>query len=617
MRLMSKQPFRSFGVVVALGTLFVVLALLQYKWTTQASDAERQRLQATLQTAMNQFREDLHRELASICSAFEINPVGTAEEVENLYAQHYEYWERTAAHRELVANVYVWKQTGKQTTLLFHLNPMTGRFEQVDCPSRFGDLCGDAGLSHSPVPGRVGPMPLPFAWSLRGQIPALAHFFFQTAPRGKGQPHAISRLAGWTIIELNRDFLVKELFPELAQHHFGSPKGLAYQVAVLRGEDARETLYLSAPVPPEEVRRSADGTLRLFGPRHPHPSWPRTERIRSDDTRMSPDNAALPSYFLPRDGDLAERFRSLSSLVIVPDAAAGSWQLVVRHHSGSLRDAVAGMRRKNLALGFGVLLVLAASMAMIIIWTQRIQSLAKLQMDFVAGVSHELLTPLSVIRSAAENLADGVVGAKPLVREYGVVIRNEGLQLSAMVKQILLFAAARERGHLSDFRRVQIGEAIECAAAGLAALIEANKFTVEKQIEPNLPPVLADPAALTQCLQNLITNALKYGAANRWMAIRAHAVAGTRAPEIQITVQDRGPGIEPKEASQIFEPFFRGRAARASQIHGTGLGLTLAKEAAEAMGGRLSVTSKQGEGSAFTLHFPAAEQMELQPVETA
>jgi signal transduction histidine kinase len=616
MRLISRQPLRYFGVLAALGTLFVVLAVLQYEWSSEASDAERQRLQATLQIAMNQFREDLHRELASVCSTFGINPAGSAEEVENLYVRRYEDWERTAAHRELVANIYVEKQIRGQRSRLLRLNPGTGKFEQVDCPSRFGDLCGDSALTHPAVPTTFGPAPPLFAWSLRGQIPALAHFYFQTVSRGKDPHRAVSLLTGWTIIELNRDFLVKGLFPELAQHHFGSPNGLAYQIAVIAGEDATKRLYLSAPVSPEEMLKSADGTLRLFGPRHPHSSRPRTRRIRSDDSRMSPDNASLPPSFLPQGPDLTEPFRSFSSFAILPDAAAGSWQLVVRHHSGSLRDAVAGMRRKNLALGFGVLLVLAASMVIVIIWTQRIQSLAKLEVDFVAGVSHELLTPVSVICSAAENLADGVVNAKPLVREYGVVIRNEGLRLSTMVKQILLFAAAREQGHRYDLRRVQVGEVIESALAELAALINANEVTLEKEIAPNLPPVLADPAALTQCLQNLITNALKYGGLSRWMAVRAHAVAGTRAPEIQITVQDCGPGIAPEEISQIFEPFFRGRAARASQIHGTGLGLTLAKEAAEAMGGRLSVTSKPGEGSAFTLHFPAAEQKELQPVQT-
>jgi signal transduction histidine kinase len=118
---------------------------------------------------------------------------------------------------------------------------------------------------------------------------------------------------------------------------------------------------------------------------------------------------------------------------------------------------------------------------------------------------------------------------------------------------------------------------------------------------------MADPKALGRCLQNLMTNALKYGAGGRWMAVRAQPGSGPEAGEVLITVQDRGQGIEPGEIPHIFEPFYRGNAARASQTHGTGLGLSLAKEAAEAMGGKLTVASRPGEGSAFTLHFPAAK----------
>lgn len=91
------------------------------------------------------------------------------------------------------------------------------------------------------------------------------------------------------------------------------------------------------------------------------------------------------------------------------------------------------------------------------------------------------------------------------------------------------------------------------------------------------------------------------------MAIRAHPGSGPEAGEVLITVQDRGQGIEPKELPHIFEPFYRGSAARASQKHGAGLGLSLAKEAVEAMGGKLTVASSLGEGSAFTLHLPVAE----------
>jgi two-component system phosphate regulon sensor histidine kinase PhoR len=118
---------------------------------------------------------------------------------------------------------------------------------------------------------------------------------------------------------------------------------------------------------------------------------------------------------------------------------------------------------------------------------------------------------------------------------------------------------------------------------------------------------MADPKALGRCLQNLMTNALKYASEGRWMAIGAQPGRGTEAGEVLITVKDRGQGIEPDEIPHIFEPFYRGDAARESQTHGTGLGLSLAKEAVEAMGGRLTVSSRLGEGTAFTLHFPAVK----------
>ena len=101
---------------------------------------------------------------------------------------------------------------------------------------------------------------------------------------------------------------------------------------------------------------------------------------------------------------------------------------------------VAADRRRNLLLSFGVLLLLAVSMALIIVSTQRARRLARLQMEFVAGVSHELRTPVAVICSAADNLAEGFVGAKDQVKEYGALIRNEGRRLAGMIEQILRFA---------------------------------------------------------------------------------------------------------------------------------------------------------------------------------
>ncbi len=126
-------------------------------------------------------------------------------------------------------------------------------------------------------------------------------------------------------------------------------------------------------------------------------------------------------------------------------AARSAWQLVVRHRAGSVDAAVAELRMKNLAVSFGILLVLGVSMALIVINSQRAQRLARLQMEFVAGVSHELRTPLAVISSAADNLTDGIIESKPQVKLYGTLIRNEARRLEGMMEQILAFASGQKR----------------------------------------------------------------------------------------------------------------------------------------------------------------------------
>jgi signal transduction histidine kinase len=119
-------------------------------------------------------------------------------------------------------------------------------------------------------------------------------------------------------------------------------------------------------------------------------------------------------------------------------------------------------------------------------------------------------------------------------------------------------------------------------------------------IADDLPPVPADASALEAAICNLITNAQKYG--NGWMRLEVTK----HHSEIQITVRDRGSGIPAHEQPHLFEPFYRGEAAKAAQIRGSGLGLSLVQQTVEAHGGRVSVESMAGEGSAFTIHLPGA-----------
>jgi signal transduction histidine kinase len=413
---------------------------------------------------------------------------------------------------------------------------------------------------------------------------------------------------GFAIVELNRAALDR-LLGELAQRYFAGPEGFIYNVVVVSGAPGGKVIYRSDPQltaaslnPPDAraalVPATSGENRAIEGAPPREPNAMRRRKGRGGDGKGGGNR-----------GPFAARSRGA---LILPSAAEEPWQLLARHKGGSLESVVAADRRRNLLLSFGVLLLLAVSMALIIISTQRARRLARLQMEFVAGVSHELRTPVAVICSAADNLAEGFVGAKDQVKEYGALIRNEGRRLAGMIEQILRFAAGESRAASYDLGPLAVSEAVARVLANISALPEAEGLTVEREIEPDLPPVQADSAALNHCLENLILNALKYGGDERWVRVRARKTdSGSR---VRIGVEDRGEGIDPADLPHIFEPFYRGKSALAAQIHGAGLGLSLARDIAEGMGGRLDATSERGRGSTFTLELPAALAPAAEPL---
>lgn len=254
------------------------------------------------------------------------------------------------------------------------------------------------------------------------------------------------------------------------------------------------------------------------------------------------------------------------------------------------------------------LTVLFASVCIWAIQRSRLMAamqLARLQMDFVASISHELRTPLSVIRSAAENITDGVIEAPEQCKKYGAMIRSQTRQITELVTQILLFASTREGKNHYVLRPIEIGQVMKSVLENTSELIQEEGIVLECHVDGELPNVIADASALSQCLQNLVINAIKYSGDNKWIAIYASMPRGDE--EIRISVKDRGIGIASSELKRIFEPFYRSPSVCAAQIHGTGLGLPLAKRIAEAMGGSVSVSSELGRGSIFTIHLPVAQ----------
>src|ERR1019366_858937 len=176
------------------------------------------------------------------------------------------------------------------------------------------------------------------------------------------------------------------------------------------------------------------------------------------------------------------------------------------------------------------------------------------------------------------------------------------------------FASTEDPKSRYVLQALQISPLIDSIVSGAEGLIQGTDAVFVQNIEPNLPPVMGDPVAISQCLQNLISNAVKYGGEHPRLTLRVFAAPSENAEgrELLICVDDCGIGIDSAELSSIFDPFYRSPRGNAARIHGTGLGLSLAKRIAESMGARLSVVSELSVGSTFTLHLRIAKGDELQ-----
>ncbi|MBO0797582.1 MAG: HAMP domain-containing histidine kinase, partial [Blastocatellia bacterium] len=212
--------------------------------------------------------------------------------------------------------------------------------------------------------------------------------------------------------------------------------------------------------------------------------------------------------------------------------------------------------------------------------------------------------------SAAYNLDKGVIKTPQQVKSYGALIRKETGHLKDMVEQILELAGAQSGRLQYDLQAVSINRILAEVISSSQPLLAEGGFQIECYIPADLPPVLGDQAALARTIRNLICNAMKYSGESRWIGLSAMEVETAGGKSVQITVADHGIGIDDKELSQIFEPFYRGSAARAAQIHGNGLGLSLIKNVIIAHHGTIDVKSMPGRGSSFVISLPvmAADQ---------
>jgi signal transduction histidine kinase len=618
-----------FVVALALLGLIGVLATLQYRWLGRISEAERDRLRVTLETGAAAFAQDFDGELTRGYLLFQTDPLDDADDQPARFAARYDRWHATSKFPRLISRFYVF--TPEPAPRLEEFDPATRAFKAAEWPASMKDwrtrlvdgttmestalreggtffIRRMASPIWESVPAIVVPSPSLLAPDVTRDVKV------GVAPR-----------LSYTILQLDEDYIAREVLPSLAEQHFTRVNGADFQIAVVNRADSGGVVYHSSesfrPLPGGR----ADATADLFSIRtqdfsrvasevHRFTAYAATLRLHTgritgdQPVRGAPDKGPV-SIVVERTaaenqgrgdgrGDAADATPGTARVTMTPPR----WQLILAHQAGSLEAAVGTTRRRNLFVSTSVLGVLGASMGLLMLATRRAQRLAQQQVEFVATVSHELRTPLAVIRSAADNLADGIVEDEAQVRKYGELVRTEGRRLTDMVEQILEFAGIESGERRLKASAVGVAPLIDGIVQVSAALTSAAGIEVEVRMPDDLPPVLGDEAALGRVFQNLLGNAIKYGAAGGWVGIEAHR----EAHDVVVTVADRGIGIEPADQARIFEPFYRAAAVVEAQTQGAGLGLSLVHRIVQAHGGAIVVRSAPGAGAAFAVRLPIA-----------
>jgi signal transduction histidine kinase len=602
-RSLQNYPLHNYPLVIgaALLALLALLATLQYRWIGQVNELESHHMRTSLNLAARHFSSDFDHEVTRAFLYFHPDRSDHPGDWQGKVAQELQRWNAEAPYPRLVRDVLHVHRSAAGALTAEALRPQSGRFEAIPWPADLAALArrltetappppfgrGSAVAAEIPalvIPLPIGPPPRPGPALHRGG-----------GGGGDGRPGGeIDQL----VVRFDLGTVTGEMLPDLTRRYFGSAQGTGDAVAVVDSVQAGRLIFRSDPRLPVAFFRAGDVEAPLLGLRP-------FDELRNlwAGRRLARNRGGATG---PGDGP---------GLEPPPGGGGGrghgeAWKLIVKRRNGSLEEAVTRVRRHNLAISAGILLLLALTTGLMMVTTGRAQKLARQQIEFVAAVSHELHTPLTAMRSAGQNLADGVVADPAQVKRYGALIESEGRRLSDMVGQVLDFAGIQSGRQAYTLQPTEVAAVVDGALHDCRWLLKERRARIERDIPAGLPAVQGDAAALRRALRNLIENAAKYGgrpdSPDPWIGVRARSTG----QEVEITVEDRGGGLRREDLPYLFEPFYRGREALARSIAGSGLGLSVVRHIAEAHHGRVSVelgdVGQGGQGKAFVLHLPVA-----------
>ncbi|HID87493.1 MAG TPA: GAF domain-containing sensor histidine kinase [Anaerolineae bacterium] len=227
----------------------------------------------------------------------------------------------------------------------------------------------------------------------------------------------------------------------------------------------------------------------------------------------------------------------------------------------------------------------------------------RLKSNIVANVSHEFRAPLASIKAYTELLLDGLdEGDRATRQRFLTVIDQETDRLTALVNDFLDLSRLESGRFELRKRPLNLDKVVDVVISLLSVQARNRGIDIKVDIPSDLPPILADEELMATLIRNLLSNAVKFSHRGGEVEVKAREEDG----QLILSVSDQGMGIPSEELPRLFEKFYRVQSATESGIEGTGLGPALAKEAAEAHGGRIEVESQVGVGSCFTVILPMA-----------
>lgn len=580
----------SIGFVLCMFTALGILLFVQLDWIDNLYENELWRLktdisQKTIKTAA--FLEDELLLLANLTKTRERNPA----DLENALIQLISFWEENAYNKDLLSDIYF----GTIQDISAARKWSNGSFVDTNIPDQ-EKLKKSLVSVNLPRYSNKSALYISFDDNTELILSTVSPFL----------------PTYYLIAFIDNTVLSEIIIPHIVASNF--PYDDIYRIRVLDTQTGA-TLYVNDENPNQNSFTNPDFTWVLFETIFQNPNI----QFRQMDSLWSlPEQDYESGIDIPLDGFRSHYLNSPymhedDTLLAEQVRSTAQGQIIIEivHRDGSVLKAARGATRINFISSISIIVLLIFGFIFLLRNLTKSVSLARKQQEFIATVTHELKTPVSVIYSSAQNMADGIIVKPEKIMQYGKIMKEQSIRLSDSIDYFLLYSQVHNsitREHI----QCNLNELVNEVLTDFSEKIQSQDFTIKMRVSDKPILIYCDKIAIKSVVQNLIGNALKHACDGKYLEIKLQTIVKASARQntantkkmVLLSFSDRGQGIPHKEQKQIFEAFERGSNASAKQIDGSGIGLNLVKRILEQHDATIHLHSIVGKGSIFTINFP-------------